>query len=116
MALGAMIVPENTFSVSFNASTYRGEQGFTGSVTVRLGEKVYVNGGVTGSTARNSTSGRGARAARFAPLTLARIAQGNADTKAQLICARNRIVQLGGAEPLLIVPFGLTQMKRTSGS
>ncbi|MEP2736865.1 MAG: YadA C-terminal domain-containing protein, partial [Erythrobacter sp.] len=59
MALGGtMVVPDSTFSVSFNASTYRGEQGFAGSVTARVGDKVYINGGVTGSTAKKSTGGR----------------------------------------------------------
>jgi hypothetical protein len=59
MALGGtMVVPDSTFSVSLNASTYRGEQGFAGSVTARVADKVYINGGIAGSTARNSTGGR----------------------------------------------------------
>lgn len=59
MALGGtMIVPDSTVSVSFNASTYRGEQGFSGAVAARLGEKVYISGSVTGSTVAKTTGGR----------------------------------------------------------
>lgn len=53
-----MIVPDSNISVSVNASTYRGEQGFAGSVAARVAERVYVSGGITGSTAKNSTGGR----------------------------------------------------------
>uniref|UniRef100_UPI0024DE2708 YadA-like family protein n=1 Tax=Parerythrobacter aestuarii TaxID=3020909 RepID=UPI0024DE2708 len=55
---GTMIVPESNVSVSVNASTYQGEQGFAGTVTARVAPKVYVSAGVAGSTARNSTGGR----------------------------------------------------------
>ncbi|NNC59699.1 MAG: hypothetical protein HKO05_06880, partial [Erythrobacter sp.] len=55
---GTMIVPDSDVSVSVNASTYQGEQGFAGTVTARLAPKVYVSAGVAGSTANNSTGGR----------------------------------------------------------
>ncbi|MEM6858144.1 MAG: YadA-like family protein, partial [Pseudomonadota bacterium] len=59
MALGGqMVVPDSTFSVSFNASTYQGEQGFAGSISLRASERVYISAGVAGSTARDSTGGR----------------------------------------------------------
>ena len=53
-----MIVPDSNISVSLNASTYRGEQGFAGGITARVAPKVYVSGSLTGSTAKNSTGGR----------------------------------------------------------
>ncbi len=55
---GTMVVPDSTFSMSLNAATYNGQQGFSGSLTARLSEKVYVSGGIAGSTARNTTGGR----------------------------------------------------------
>ncbi len=59
MALGGqMIVPDSTISVSGNVSTYRGEQGFAGSVAARVAPRIYVSGGIAGSTAKNSTGGR----------------------------------------------------------
>ncbi|MEP2139214.1 MAG: YadA-like family protein, partial [Erythrobacter sp.] len=59
MALGGqMIVPDSTVSFSLNASTFQGEQGFAGSVSARLAEKVYISAGVAGSTASDSTGGR----------------------------------------------------------
>ncbi|OBX19896.1 hypothetical protein A9995_04925 [Erythrobacter sp. QSSC1-22B] len=53
-----MIVPDSTASVSMNASTYRGEQGFAGTVTARVAPKLYLSEGFAGSTARDSTGGR----------------------------------------------------------
>ena len=59
MALGGtMIVPDSTVSMSFNLATYRGEQGFAGSVVVRASPRVYVSGGFAGSTVKGSTGGR----------------------------------------------------------
>jgi trimeric autotransporter adhesin len=59
MALGgAVIVPDSNVSMSFNLSTYRGQQGFSGSVIGRVSEKVYVSGGFAGSTVKGSTGGR----------------------------------------------------------
>jgi hypothetical protein len=55
---GTMVVPDSTISFSLNASTYQGEQGFSGAVTARVGERVYISGGVAGSTAKNTTGGR----------------------------------------------------------
>lgn len=55
---GTMVVPDSAVSISFNLATYRGEQGFSGSVVGRLSPKVYVNAGVGGSTQRGSTAGR----------------------------------------------------------
>lgn len=59
MALGGtMIVPDSNWSLSFNLSTYRGEQGYSGAVVGRVSRKVYVNAGMAGSTRRGSTGGR----------------------------------------------------------
>ena len=59
MALGGqMIVPDSNISFSLNASTYQGEQGFAGSVSVRATERIYISAGVAGSTAQDSTGGR----------------------------------------------------------
>ena len=55
---GTMIVPDSNVSLSLNASTYRGEQGFSGSFAARLAQRVYVSASVAGSTARDSTGGR----------------------------------------------------------
>jgi hypothetical protein len=55
---GTMIVPDSAVSISFNLATYRGQQGFSGSVVGRISPKVYVNAGVGGSTVRRSTAGR----------------------------------------------------------
>ena len=54
-----MVVPDSTISVTLNAATYRGEQGFAGGVTARLSERVYASVAVAGSTgAQSDTSGR----------------------------------------------------------
>jgi hypothetical protein len=59
MALGGtMVVPDSSISVSFNAATYRGEQGFSGTVAARVAPRVYVSAGVAGSSAKGSTGGR----------------------------------------------------------
>ena len=59
MALGGtMVAPDSAISVNFNAATYRGEQGFSGSVVARLAPRIYVSGGVAGSTSKGSTGGR----------------------------------------------------------
>lgn len=55
---GTMIVPDSNISMSFNLATYRGQQGFSGSVVGRVSPKVYINAGVGGSTVRGSTAGR----------------------------------------------------------
>jgi hypothetical protein len=55
---GTMIVPDSNVSISFNLATYRGEQGFSGAAVVRLTPRVYVSGGVAGSTVKGSTGGR----------------------------------------------------------
>jgi hypothetical protein len=55
---GTMIVPDSTVSVSLNASTFQGEQGFAGSVAARVAERVYVSGGITGSTVKDTTGAR----------------------------------------------------------
>src|SRR3546814_17255950 len=55
---GTMIVPDSTVSVSFNLATYRGEQGFSGAAVLRLTPRVYVSGGIAGSTVKGSTGGR----------------------------------------------------------
>lgn len=59
MALaGTTIVPDSNLSVSFNLSTYQGKQGFSATVAGRIVERVYVTGGVAGSTVRGTTGGR----------------------------------------------------------
>lgn len=59
MALGGqMVVPDSTVSFSLNASTYHSEQGFAGSLSARVAEKVYISAGLAGSTAPDSTGGR----------------------------------------------------------
>ncbi len=55
---GAVIVPDATVSMSFNLATYRGEQGFSGSVIGKVAPKVYISGGFAGSTVKGSTGGR----------------------------------------------------------
>lgn len=59
MALGGtMIVPDSQVSASFNLSTYRGQQGFSGAIAVRAAQRVYLSGGIAGSTVKGSTGGR----------------------------------------------------------
>jgi hypothetical protein len=59
MALGGtMVVPDSTVSLSFNAATYRGEEGFSGSVVARVAPRIYLSGGIAGSSAKGSTGGR----------------------------------------------------------
>ncbi|MXO86767.1 hypothetical protein GRI38_12100, partial [Altererythrobacter aurantiacus] len=55
---GTMIVPDSSISVSLNASTYGGEQGFAGTVSARVAPRIYVSGGIAGSTASDTTGGR----------------------------------------------------------
>ncbi|WP_066806288.1 YadA C-terminal domain-containing protein [Sphingomonas asaccharolytica] len=55
---GTMIVPDSAVSVSFNLATYRGQQGFSGSLVGRVNPRIYVNAGVAASTVRGSTTGR----------------------------------------------------------
>ena len=51
VALGGVgIVPGKAVSVSMNVSTYRGEQGFAGSIAGRVTDSVYVTAGVAGAT------------------------------------------------------------------
>ena len=53
-----MMPPDMTVAVSFNLATYRGQQGFAGSVVARVSSHVWVNAGAAGSTIRGSTGGR----------------------------------------------------------
>ncbi|MEW4449857.1 YadA-like family protein, partial [Qipengyuania sp. JC766] len=55
---GTMIVPDSNVSVSLNASTFGGEQGFSGAVSARISPRIYVSAGVAGSTADDTTGGR----------------------------------------------------------
>jgi hypothetical protein len=55
---GTMVVPDSNVSISLNAATYRGEEGFSGSIVARVAPRVYVSGGVAGSSAKGSTGGR----------------------------------------------------------
>lgn len=59
MALGGtMVVPDSNVSINFNIATYRGEQGYSGSLVAKVTPKIYVSGGFAGSTAKGSTGGR----------------------------------------------------------
>ncbi|MCB2079536.1 MAG: YadA C-terminal domain-containing protein, partial [Novosphingobium sp.] len=59
VALGGVgIIPDKPLTVSMNVSTYRGEQGFAGSIAGRVSDSVYVTGGIAGSTVGGSTTGR----------------------------------------------------------
>ena len=55
---GSFLPPDANFSINFNLATYRGEQGFAGSLVGRVSEEVYITGGIAGSTVRGSTTGR----------------------------------------------------------
>ncbi len=55
---GMMVVPDSNVSINFNLATYRGEQGFAGGVVARVAPKVYISGGVAGSSVSGSTGGR----------------------------------------------------------
>ena len=55
---GTMIVPDSDVSLSLNLSTYRGQQGFSGAVVGRVFDRVYVSGGIAGSTVSGTTGGR----------------------------------------------------------
>jgi trimeric autotransporter adhesin len=59
MAMGGTIIPADANgAMSFNLSTYRGQQGFSGVIVQRVAPKVYFNAGIAGSTVRGSTGGR----------------------------------------------------------
>ena len=59
MALGGTLMPPNAdFALSVNVATYRGEQGFAASAVARLSDRVWLSGGIAGSTTRGSTGGR----------------------------------------------------------
>ncbi|WP_157219829.1 hypothetical protein [Flavisphingomonas formosensis] len=55
---GTMVVPDSVVSISFNLATFRGEQGFSGSIVGQIAPKVYVQAGIGGSTVRGTTTGR----------------------------------------------------------
>ena len=58
MALGqARIVPDSNLSVTVAGATYNGQQGFAGSLTGRVSEKVYISAGVSGNTGDDSFGG-----------------------------------------------------------
>jgi hypothetical protein len=59
MALGGTLMPpDTTFALSFNLSTYRGQQGFSGAAVARMNDHVWISGGFAGSTVKGSTGGR----------------------------------------------------------
>jgi hypothetical protein len=59
MALGGTVMPPDAnFAISFNLATYRSEQGFSGSAVARVTDRVWVSGGVAGSTVKGSTGAR----------------------------------------------------------
>ena len=55
---GTFLPPDSNFAINFNLATYRGEQGFSGSLVGRVTTNVYMTGGIAGSTRRGSTTGR----------------------------------------------------------
>ena len=58
MAMGqAKIVPDANVSMTMAAATYKGEQGFSASLTGRVAEKVYVSAGISGNTGDSSIGG-----------------------------------------------------------
>ncbi len=59
MALGGTLLPpDSTMAVSFNLSTYRGQQGFSAAAVARVTDQIWVSGGIAGSTVKGSTGGR----------------------------------------------------------
>uniref|UniRef100_UPI0024DE7B92 hypothetical protein n=1 Tax=Parerythrobacter aestuarii TaxID=3020909 RepID=UPI0024DE7B92 len=51
MAMGnAPIIPGKNISLWFNAATYGGEQGFSGSISGKISDGMYVSAGITGNT------------------------------------------------------------------
>jgi hypothetical protein len=59
MAIGNAFLPEGQkLAISFNLATYRGEQGFSGSIVTRVSDRIWLSGGVAGSSVRGSTGGR----------------------------------------------------------
>ncbi|MEM8696170.1 MAG: YadA-like family protein [Pseudomonadota bacterium] len=55
---GTMIVPNSDVSLSFNLSTYRGQQGFSAAIVGRVSDRLYVSSGIAGSTVRGTTGAR----------------------------------------------------------
>lgn len=59
MAMGGTIIPADANgAMSFNLSTYRGQQGFSGVIVQRVAPKVYANFGIAGSSVKGSTGAR----------------------------------------------------------
>jgi trimeric autotransporter adhesin len=59
MAMGGTIIPADANgAISFNLSTYRGQQGFSGVIVQKVSSKVYANFGIAGSTVKGSTGAR----------------------------------------------------------
>ena len=60
MALGGTVMPpDSRFAISFNLATYRGEQGFSAAAVARVTDRIWVSGGIAGSTVGGSAGGRG---------------------------------------------------------
>lgn len=58
MAMGqAKLVPDANVSMTVAAATYGGQQGYAGSISGRVGEKVYVSGSVSGNTGDKRVGG-----------------------------------------------------------
>ncbi len=59
MALGGTLMPAYAkLAISFNLATYRGQQGFSATTTVKASDHVYLNAGFAGSTVGGSSGGR----------------------------------------------------------
>jgi len=59
MALGGVFLPpDKNFAISFNLATFAGQRGYAASAVGKVGPAVYLNAGVAGSSAKNSTGAR----------------------------------------------------------
>ena len=59
MAMGGTVMPpDSRLALSFNLATFRGEQGFSSAAVAKVVDRVYLSGGVAGSTVKGSTGGR----------------------------------------------------------
>nr|WP_237489091.1 YadA-like family protein [Tsuneonella aeria] len=58
MAMGqAKLVPDANISMTVAAATYGGEQGYAGSISGRLADKVYISGSMSGNTGDKRVGG-----------------------------------------------------------
>ena len=55
--LQAKLVPDANISMTVAAATYGGEQGYAGSISGRLADKVYISGSMSGNTGDKRVGG-----------------------------------------------------------